>query len=344
MHLQDLWLFHQTKTNWYQLIGAGCCMLTVLLAGFFLHDMAFASFASLGIFTFLYYQPLPKKQQLQRLSLIGAALLMGHLLGMLATHWQWAVPLVVGMIAFLSRLLFRLAEIRKPGPFFIVMVTAMGSSTQIPLSQLPATSLAVAFGILIAIGVACCLPSSTQVLPAFSFKEQLNHDPAALLDALFYGAILFFAVYLSQSFHLHNPYWLTVSCAAILQGDNLRHMLARNNQRIFGTTIGLIIAALLLSLPLPTIVMILMITLFFVTVEFFVKRNYAVANFFSTPMALMLAMLAKQQYLYSLVQYRFLGIVLGSLLGLLAAWLMTTVLRFYNRAFHLHETFEQDSD
>jgi uncharacterized membrane protein YccC len=77
-----------------------------------------------------------------------------------------------------------------------------------------------------------------------------------------------------------------------------------------------------------------MITVLFVTVEYFVKRNYAIAQFFTTPMSLMLSMLVKQQYLYSLIQFRFLGIVIGSLLGLLAAWMMTTSLSFYNRKFH----------
>lgn len=114
-------------------------------------------------------------------------------------------------------------------------------------------------------------------------------------------------------------------------------MAHRNIQRIFGTIIGLAIAAFLLNLTLSVFQTLLMITALFVTVEYFVKRNYAIAQFFTTPMSLMLSMLVKQQYLYTLIQFRFLGIVIGSLLGLLAAWMMTTSLNFYNRKFHSNE-------
>ena len=167
-----------------------------------------------------------------------------------------------------------------------------------------------------------------------TLKSRIDEDPAVVIDSLLYSGILFFAVYLSMGLQLKNPYWLVVSCAAILQGDNLRAMAHRNIQRIFGTIIGLAIAAFLLNLPLSIFETLLMITVLFVTVEYFVKRNYAIAQFFTTPMSLMLSMLVKQQYLYSLIQFRFLGIVIGSLLGLLAAWMMTTSLSFYNRKFH----------
>ena len=48
-------------------------------------------------------------------------------------------------------------------------------------------------------------------------QERLYIDPASLLDALHYAAILFLAAYLSQSLHLVNAYWMTFTCAAILQ-------------------------------------------------------------------------------------------------------------------------------
>lgn len=51
-----------------------------------------------------------------------------------------------------------------------------------------------------------------------SLQERLYIDPASLLDALHYAAILFLAAYLSQSLHLINAYWMTFTCAAILQG------------------------------------------------------------------------------------------------------------------------------
>lgn len=101
--------------------------------------------------------------------------------------------------------------------------------------------------------------------------------------------------------------------------------------------IGLVISAFLLNLALTTFESIVVITILFVTVEYFIRRNYGLAQFFTTPMALMLSLLVRQQYVITLIQFRFLGIVLGSLLGLAAAWLFTVVVTFYERKYHLNE-------
>lgn len=336
---KELIHYHKPKDSPFRLIGAGLCMICVLFTGYLSHQLAISSFGSLGIFTFLYYQRLPLKQLMLRLAVVGGFLTLAHFLGMLSTHIPWTAPIIVATVGFLGRFFFRLYEIAKPGPFFIVMVTAMGVSTKIPLAQIPLTSFYFLIGVLFALVIAFVLyfveRDPLPPLPATkTLKERLNADPAVVIDSILYSSILFFAVYLSIGLQLENPYWLVVSCAAILQGDNLRAMAHRNIQRIFGTVIGLAIAAFLLNLPLTVFETLLIITALFVTVEYFVKRNYALAQFFTTPMSLMLAMLVKQQYLYSLIQFRFLGIVIGSLLGLLSAWIMSTSLSFYSQKFH----------
>ena len=323
---KELIHYNKPKESPLRLIGAGLCMSSILFTGYLFHQLTISSFGSLGIFTFLYYQKLPLKQLMIRLSIVGSFLTVGNFLGMLSTHAAWTAPIVVAIVGFLGRFFFRLYGIAKPGPFFIVMVTAMGASTKIPLHRIPIMS-----SFLLHLVEKEPLPASK---PPKTVKERINDDPAVVIDSLLYSGFLFFAVYLSMGLQLKNPYWLVVSCASILQGDNLRAMAHRNVQRIFGTIIGLAIAAFLLNLPLSVFETLLIITALFVTVEYFVKRNYAIAQFFSTPMALMLSMLVRQQYLYSLIQFRFLGIVIGSLLGLFAGWLMSTSLEFYNRKFH----------
>ena len=336
---KELIHYNKPKESPVRLIGAGLCMISVLFTGYLSHQLAISSYGSLGIFTFLYSQRLPLKQLMLRLTIVGTFLTAANFLGMLSTHAVWTAPIVVAMVGFLGRFFFRLYGIAKPGPFFIVMVTAMGVSTNVPLAKIPVMSsyffIGVLFSLLGAFIMHFVEKDSFPVNQVKkTLKERINEDPAVVIDSLLYSGILFFAVYLSMGLQLKNPYWLVVSCASILQGDNLRAMAHRNIQRIFGTIIGLAIAAFLLNLPLSVFETLLMITALFVTVEYFVKRNYAIAQFFTTPMSLMLSMLVKQQYLYTLIQFRFLGIVIGSLLGLLAAWMMTTSLSFYNRKFH----------
>lgn len=336
---KELIHYHKPKESPFRLIGAGLCMISVLFTGYLSHQLAISSFGSLGIFTFLYYQRLPLKQSMLRLSIIGSFLTIANFLGMLSTHAAWTAPIVVAVVGFLGRFFFRLYGIAKPGPFFIVMVTAMGVSTKIPLAKIPVMSGYFFIGVLFSLLFAFILyflekTPLPEIDPVKTLNSRINDDPAVVIDSLLYSGILFFAVYLSMGLQLKNPYWLVVSCASILQGDNLRAMAHRNIQRIFGTIIGLAIAAFLLNLPLSVFETLLLIAALFVTVEYFVKRNYAIAQFFTTPMSLMLSMLVKQQYLYTLIQFRFLGIVIGSLLGLLAAWMMSTSLEFYNRKFH----------
>lgn len=340
--IKELIHYNKPKESPLRLIGAGLCMISILFTGYLSHQLVISSFGSLGIFTFLYYQRLPLKQLMLRLSIVGSFLTATNFLGMLSTHVAWTAPIVVAVVAFLGRFFFRLYGIAKPGPFFIVMVTAMGASTKIPLARIPVMSGYFLIGVLFALTVAFILHFiESRPFPEGkaekTLKSRINDDPAVVIDSLLYSGVLFFAVYLSMGLQLKNPYWLVVSCASILQGDNLRAMAHRNIQRIFGTIIGLVIAAFLLNLPLSVFETLLLITALFMTVEYFVKRNYAIAQFFTTPMALMLSMLVRQQYLYSLIQFRFLGIVIGSLLGLLAGWLMSTSLEFYNRKFHSNE-------
>ncbi|MGM0165372.1 hypothetical protein IGI39_000314 [Enterococcus sp. AZ135] len=340
--IKELIHYNKPKESPLRLIGAGLCMISILFTGYLSHQLVISSFGSLGIFTFLYYQRLPLKQLMLRLSIVGSFLTAANFLGMLSTHVAWTAPIVVAVVAFLGRFFFRLYGIAKPGPFFIVMVTAMGASTKIPLARIPVMSGYFLIGVLFALTVAFILHFiESRPFPEGkaekTLKSRINDDPAVVIDSLLYSGVLFFAVYLSMGLQLKNPYWLVVSCASILQGDNLRAMAHRNIQRIFGTIIGLVIAAFLLNLPLSVFETLLLITALFMTVEYFVKRNYAIAQFFTTPMALMLSMLVRQQYLYSLIQFRFLGIVIGSLLGLLAGWLMSTSLEFYNRKFHSNE-------
>ncbi|MGX7129698.1 FUSC family protein [Enterococcus wangshanyuanii] len=347
---KELLVFHKPQKAPFRLVGAGICMAIPLFIGYFSNNLLIGSFGSLGIFTFLYYQTLPFKDLMIRLSSVGSFLLLGNLLGMLSTHVPWVIPIMIALIAFLARIIFRLYAIAKPGAFFIVMVTAMGSGTKIPLDRIPIMMSYVLLGVITSLVVAVILyfvEGSVEAKPVekkISLQERLYIDPAALLDALHYAAILFLATYISQSLHLTNAYWMIVSCAAVLQGDNLRAIMHRNVQRIFGTMVGLLIAALLLSIAFTTLQSILLICFFFLTVEFFIKRNYAIANFFTTPMSLLLANLARHQYLVSLLNYRLIGIVLGSLLGLLGAYVLTTCLRFYNRAYQLDENLDKETE
>ena len=92
---------------------------------------------------------------------------------------------------------------------------------------------------------------------------------------------------------------------------------------------GLCVSAFLSFVPFTQLQTIFLITFLYGIAQFLVARNYAVANIFLNPMALMLSTLIRGAYLISLIEYRFLGIVIGSFIGLGVAWVMTVGLQHY---------------
>lgn len=85
----------------------------------------------------------------------------------------------------------------------------------------------------------------------------------------------------------------------------------------------------LVIVPFTQLQTIFLITFLYGIAQFLVARNYAVANIFLNPMALMLSTLIRGAYLMSLIEYRFLGIIIGSFIGLGVAWVMNVGLQHY---------------
>jgi len=343
---KDLLHLHKPKFNAVQLFGTILCMTFIFFIGYFSHNMSIASFGFLGIFILMYYENIPLKNLLHRFIAITLFILTSFSAGILTSSASWFTPIIIGLIAFFGRVFFRLYDIKKPGVFFCILVAAMGTNINVPFNQVPILCsyyiLGAVIAMLMAIIVHFAEKEAPEILEEKSISQHIYEDPGVFIDGIFYGSTLFLAVYLSVGLQLQNPYWMVISCAAILQGDNLRAILQRNIQRILGTVIGIGIAAVLLYAPLTTLETIFIIITLFTMSQIAVRTNYGLSAFFTTPMALLLASLTKEIDVPSLLQYRFIGIALGSLLGASSAILITIGLKFYNRSFHLHESFDKD--
>ncbi|MBJ8326118.1 FUSC family protein [Streptococcus pacificus] len=319
--------------NPYRVLMIGFAIFIVLMVGYWRNDFLISNFASLGLFTLFYYQNLPMPYLLRNLGIIGGSLLLVFLLGFLSSYSPWFSPLVVGVIAFISRLLTRLFNVHKPGGIFFVMVAAMGTTIAIPEKKLVEVILFFLLGIVISlIGAVIIKKTETRVevaVPHNTFKERFFKDPLALVDAIFYSSALFMSVYLSHGLHLGNPYWVTLACAAILLAENLEALKHRHLQYLAGTFVGLVVASLLLVLPLSRVLLILLITILYALAQYYVPRNYAVANIFITPMVILLSVTNNSDLSLHLFQSRFIGVLLGSFIGFGTAWLMWLMLNHY---------------
>lgn len=213
------------------------------------------------------------------------------------------------------------------------MLSALGASSSIPMSKIPEISIYFFSGVIICLVAAIItklLDNRTiEEVGNISFKTRFYQDPLVVIDSIFYSVALFLSVYISHGLKLHNPYWVTLSCASILLAENLDAMKKRQVQYLSGSILGLFLAAILSLVPFTQFECIIVIALFYGISQFLVPKNYAAANIFLNPLAIMLSSLIHDSYLITFVEYRFFGIFLGSFLGLGISFLMNTGLNHY---------------
>lgn len=339
---EELLKFRQPKKeDWAQIIAPMTGMAFCLLLGYFIGNVSLGGLMSLGLFVFFYYDPMPLGLLLKRLVSIGLLLLFTMFVSLLCWHFQWTAPMVIGGLAFLCRLLFRLYDIRQPGALFVILLSAVGVGIETNFQSMIKILEIMSLGVVLGISLAVIVHFTEKTTPVYqaeriSVKERVNQDPGALMDALFYAGTLFFAVYFSMGIGLDKPSWMIFSCAGILQAKNLRAMMNRQIQRITGTVLGLILAIMITSVPMSQLMQIILVVVLYGTLQYCIRVNYALGIFVSTPMAILLTtMISNKLTVSSAISNRLIGIILGCVLGVAAAWLMVTILKFYNRKWEL---------
>lgn len=156
-------------------------------------------------------------------------------------------------------------------------------------------------------------PAQIELPPGISQSPNL---PAILVESSIIAAFVALSLLIGRLLHLDNPYWVPISCAAILQGGTFRAVWHRNVHRIVGTALGMGLSWFLFpSVPHPMALAITMVTLVFV-VEYLVSRNYGLAVIFITPMTVCFAEFTSGGVpIHGLFATRLLDIILGSLIG-----------------------------
>ena len=311
----------------FRSINVGVAIFALLMLGYVTKNYAITNFSSLGMMTLLYYQSLPWKQLLRRLFLIGFFLYLSFTLGVLAGNIVWIVPMTVGIIGFFCRFFLKLYKIPRPGGLFFALLSAMGTTIHQTPAQLLNTSLYFWLGILFSIGMAMLTKRldqrPEQPVLSKSFQERYQDNPIIVLDSFFYGVALMLSIYISRGLDFKNPYWMTLACAAVLLADDLDSLKYRQVQYMIGAIGGLCVAALIFSASLNALLLSLVIAVLYGFSQFFMTRNYTIANFFVNPTILLLVSFSQHNSYTSLIEARFLGIFLGGGLGLGLYWILS---------------------
>ncbi len=342
---QTLLLKPSPNDHLERVLVAGFCTLIVNLTGYLLGMPGINATSSLGLFTFLHFQSFEASRTIKRMVFVAMTLMVAYTVGLIIGQIPLIAPIAIGLVAFFARLIYRIYRIDKPGDIFVILVMAAAATRDIPLNQMPVQLLEFNYGIVVSLIMAYILvkylhlPKQTFTF-TFHLKEAIRQDPRMVVDSFYYAAVLFFASYMNIVLDLSPYSWIIVSCSAILQGNTLEIILNRSFQRVFGTIAGLATAALIIIIPIPHIVRIGAVVILYVLAEYFIPRNYSMGIFFVTNMVLIQLTFQNPNLGFDYLSYRFEGIVIGTLIGSLAAYLQYHLYKFYSQSMIQDRTYD----
>ncbi|EIL96816.1 FUSC family protein [Rhodanobacter thiooxydans] len=324
---QHLSTFHPSRRRWQMPVAAGLATGLPVLVGVYFGRLDYGLVSSLGGLAFLYLPDTPMHHRMARLMACAFAISACYALGIMSHAVAVATVPLLTVIAVLVTMACRYYRVGPPASLFFVMVAAIGAYSPVPFLELPLRVGLVFLGGLLATVIAfgyslivlrLQAPTPVEPLPQPTFDY-------VVLDSVLIGALVGLSLLLAVVLQMERPYWVPVSCMAVIQGTTLRAVWNRNLQRVVGTAVGMLVAWGLLSLPLGpwTVAPILMLLSF--TVEWLIVRHYGLATVFITPLTILLAEAARldpQASHAALIQSRFLDTTLGCVVGLLGGVVM----------------------
>ena len=317
----------KSERLWHIPVLASLCVGIPLLIGLFFYRLDYGILASTGGMVILY---LPSSasiaQRMITLVVCSFGLAFSFGVSIAASFNPYISALVLGVIAFAAHWVTRYFQMKPPGGFFFVMIAAIASSMQFDFNTIPTR-----IGLIVMSGMLTCVLAffySLYIIKKGKFTQDttslVTNPYTKLVESIIIGVVLAISLLASHLLKLEKPYWVPISCAAVMQGISLQHVWQRSIQRILGTFIGLGVAWVLLQLELTALTVCISIMLLQFIVEMLIVRHYGLAVILITPLTLFLAeagsaMNADPNYL---IATRLLDTVIGSIIGLLGGWVL----------------------
>lgn len=165
-------------------------------------------------------------------------------------------------------------------------------------------------------------PSVPEIHPP-TVRQRLVHgfSPNSLVLPAFVriGIAVAVSVWIAHLLGLAHPYWVPLTCAAVLQGVSTAIIAQRTVQRVIGTVLGLVLASVLIALaPGGTLTAIFIVALQ-LAMLFFIAKNYGVSVVFITALALIIIYYGTHPAAMPMIWARFKDTLLGAAIGFAAA-------------------------
>ena len=316
----DLIQVKHSDRSWEMPLAAALASGIPLFVGAYFGHMEHGLLSSLGGMVFLSLPNSPLQHRMMMLLAASFGLVASFAVGAMTQFFPALLAVSVGLIAMVVNMVCRTYRLGPPGSLFFIMAAAIGAYTPGSVEEIPLRVGLLTMGALLAGLIAFVYslrilrlqpadPVPPLPAPTFDF---------VVFDAVMIGVFVGLSLAIAQALQLDRPYWVPVSCLAVIQGVSLRAVWNRQLQRVLGTAIGMLLAWALLSLPLDAWRIGLLVILLVFVIESLVVRHYGLAVIFITPLTILLAEAATlgAAPLAELIQSRFIDTLLGCVVGL----------------------------
>ena len=313
--------------QWHVALVGALSIGVPLFIGYFCDNMPFGLLAALGGRTCLYLRhEQPLLARMRSLLLASCGFLIAFAVGLSFSFNPLVSSIALGLWATLVHATVLCFKVKPPGSFFFIMIAAMASSMPFNLSATPERIFIMALG---------CI-STAAISLSYNWMVGRNRekpDPiptplsidreAHLSIALIMGLFMFISMLLGFLIRVKNPYWIPISCAAIMQGLSLSYTWQRSFQRVAGTLIGMALCWVILLGGLTPLKICIYLVLLQFAIETLLSRNYGLAIIFVTPLAILLtAVKLDTSDPSAFMLIRFIDCMIGTVLGLLGGFLI----------------------
>ena len=318
--VRDIFAHRPSDRPWQLPFAIALAACLPMLLGAYAGVMSHAAIASIGAMSIVYLPRTRLDQRMIAMMATAFAMTACYTLGQ-ASHLvpSLRVPMIT-IVALLVTLCCRFYRVGPPGPLFFVMAAAIGAFAPGDISGLAVKVGSFALGTIGAATVAFFY--SLYILrhwdPQPAPERSADMLGEVVVPSVIIAAFVGLSLALAEMFGFDKPYWVPVSCMAVLQGTSMRAVAHRQVQRIAGTLVGLGLTWLLVQYLDHPLQLALTIGVLTFVVEVIIVRHYALAAVFITPLAIALAEASTlgQTSATPLIIARFTDTVLGSMIGL----------------------------
>ncbi|HSW17589.1 MAG TPA: FUSC family protein [Ramlibacter sp.] len=321
--LRQLAIVNHSDRPWEMPVGAALASGLPIFIGVAYGELALGLIASLGGLVFLHLPATRLSHRMAWLMACAFGMTASHALGMLGHLVPPLVAPLLVLITILVTMVCRFYAAPPPGSLFFVMAAAIGAYSpthgRAGLIQVGA----VALGTVLAVGIAFVYSLymvSRRGVPAPSPRQDPEFD-YVVVDSVVIGGFVGLSLLVAHALQLDRPYWVPVTCLAIIQGASLRAAWTRQLQRVVGTALGLLVFLAIVQAPLGPWSVAIVLTTLTLMIETLVVRHYALATVFITPLAILLAEAGQGSFAapQRLMEARLADTVVGALIGVAGA-------------------------